>query len=189
MGGGTIPPSPTDRLLATPSRAISSLDSGVSLAFVLERGHSPDLRLVVPLHQHIPVLGNELTTFGFTIVVHSNQSLLTFTGGDSEHSVGIGRGLDSRLALPHDGRRLGCRVVGLSQSLRSVTMGRVHLVSSASRSSHPARFRQSRSLRSSSFESLAHSCRHPSRGSDSQTTSTRHLPVRATREAERDSYR
>ena len=43
------------------------------------------------------------------------------------------------------------------------------------------------SLRSSSFESLAHSCRHPSRGSDSQTTSTRHLPVRATREAERDS--
>ena len=69
--------------------------------------------------------------------------------------------LDSRLALPHDGRRLGCRVVGLSQSRRSVTMGRVHLVSSASRSSHPARFRQSRSLRSSSFESLAHSCRHP----------------------------
>ena len=101
----------------------------------------------------------------------------------------VGVCLDSRLALPHDGRRLGCRVVGLSQSRRSVTMGRVHLVSSASRSSHPARFRQSRSLRSSSFESLAHSCRHPSRGSDSQTTSTRHLPVRATREAERDSYR
>ena len=97
--------------------------------------------------------------------------------------------LNSRLALPHDWRRLGCRVVGLSHSRRSVTMGRVHLVSSASRSSHPARFRQSRSLRSSSFESLAHSCRHPSRGSDSQTTSTRHLPVRATREAERDSYR